>query len=102
MHAATLGPSGLVELANEEVRRAESLAERVDAVRGVAAPVHDRHHVREFVAHTDQPADPIAADLHEAGYAVHVVGEHEIQVCVTGATDRELDGFVDTLEEVAR
>ncbi len=102
MHAAALGPSGLVDLAGDEVRRAESLAERVDAVDGVEAPVHDRHHVREFVARTDRPARAVADDLREAGFAVHVVGDHELQCCVTGATDAELDGFVATLEEVAR
>jgi glycine dehydrogenase subunit 1 len=102
MHAAWLGPDGLVELANRNARRAAALADRVDDLVGVQAPLHDRHHLREFVAHTDQPAAAIADDLEGEGYAVHVVGEHELQVCVTGVTDAELDGFVDALAEVAR
>jgi len=89
MHAAALGPSGLVELANREVRRAEALAERVDDLDGVAAPVHDRHHAREFVARTERPAEALSEDLREAGYAVHVV-------------DEQLDDFVAALAEVAR
>ncbi|WP_267640251.1 aminomethyl-transferring glycine dehydrogenase subunit GcvPA [Haloarchaeobius amylolyticus] len=102
MHAAVLGPDGLADLANESVTRAEELASRVSDIVGVKAPVHDRHHFREFVAHTDQPAKAIAEDLEAEGFAVHVVGEHEIQVCVTGATDAQLDAFVETLAEVAR
>jgi len=102
MHAASLGPSGLVELAERDVVRAEGLAERVDALSGAVAPVHDRRHFREFVAHVDQPAPAIAADLEDLGYAVHVVDDHEIQLCVSGATDAEIDEFVELLPEVLR
>ncbi len=102
IHAAVLGPTGMVELARRDVTRAENLAGRVDDLVGTKAPVHDRHHLREFVAHVDQPAAAVADDLEERGFAVHVVGDHEIQVCVAGATDGELDAFVDTLEVVVR
>jgi glycine dehydrogenase subunit 1 len=101
IHAALLGPDGLVDLAEECVRLPRDLAARIDEVSGVQAPVHDRHHFREFQAHTDQPARPVAADLEERGYAVHVVGEHRIQVCVTDANAHAVDGFVDALAEVA-
>ncbi|WP_435364415.1 aminomethyl-transferring glycine dehydrogenase subunit GcvPA [Haloarchaeobius sp. DYHT-AS-18] len=102
MHAASLGPDGLADLAKESVTDAQELAGRISEIVGVKAPVHDRYHFREFVAHTDQPAKAIAGDLEDEGYAVHVVGEHEIQLCVTGATDSQLDGFVETFAEVAR
>jgi glycine dehydrogenase subunit 1 len=102
MHAAWLGADGLVDLAEDCVRLARETAARVDAVDGVTAPVHDRHHFREFVAHTDQPAPAVAADLEAAGYAVHVVGDHEIQICVTETNEDAVDGLVATLEEVAR
>ena len=102
MHATGLGADGLADLAKRDVARASDLADRVDAIRGVQAPVHDRHHVREFLAHTDQPAPAIRDDLVDSGFAVHVVGEHHLQICTTGATDDELDGFVDALAEVAR
>ncbi|MFC6718817.1 aminomethyl-transferring glycine dehydrogenase subunit GcvPA [Natrialbaceae archaeon GCM10025810] len=102
IHAASLGPSGLVDLAKRGVTRAEDLAERVDALTGVAAPVHDRRHFREFVAHVDQPATAIAEDLEDLGFAVHVVGEHEIQLCVAGVPDEALDRFVVALREVVR
>ncbi|GAB3674348.1 aminomethyl-transferring glycine dehydrogenase subunit GcvPA [Halopiger thermotolerans] len=102
IHAAALGPTGMVELANRGVRRAADLAERVDDLTGVTAPVHDRHHLREFVAHVDQPARAIAEDLERRGFAVHVVGDHEIQVCVAGVPDERLDAFVETLAEVVR
>ncbi|WP_049927227.1 aminomethyl-transferring glycine dehydrogenase subunit GcvPA [Halopiger goleimassiliensis] len=102
IHAASLGPEGMIDLANRGVTRARDLAERIDDLVGVQAPVHDRHHLREFVARVDQPAEAIADDLEERGFAVHVVGDHEIQVCVAGVPDERLDAFVAALEEVVR
>ncbi|NEU56123.1 aminomethyl-transferring glycine dehydrogenase subunit GcvPA [Halorussus sp. MSC15.2] len=101
IHAAYLGPDGLVELANDCVRLAADLAERLDAVSGLRAPVHDRHHFREFVAHTDQPANAVASDLEAEGFAVHAVGDHEVQVCITDANEHAADELVAAFEEVA-
>ena len=101
IHAASLGPSGLVNLAEDCVRDAQALAARLDEVSGVQAPVHDRHHFREFVAHTDQPAAAVAEDLESEGFAVHVVGEHELQVCVTDVNADRIDALVLAFEEVA-
>ncbi|QCC60318.1 aminomethyl-transferring glycine dehydrogenase subunit GcvPA [Natrinema thermotolerans] len=102
MHAAVLGPSGMVDLAERDVRRARDLAARLDEIVGVKAPVHDRHHLREFVARVDQPARAVADALEKRGFAVHVVGDHEIQVCVAGVPDERLDRFVEALEGVVR
>ncbi|ELZ09689.1 glycine dehydrogenase subunit 1 [Natrinema thermotolerans DSM 11552] len=102
MHAAVLGPSGMVDLAERDVRRARDLAAQLDEIVGVKAPVHDRHHLREFVARVDQPARAVADDLEKRGFAVHVVGDHEIQVCVAGVPDERLDRFVAALEGVIR
>ncbi|PCR90054.1 aminomethyl-transferring glycine dehydrogenase subunit GcvPA [Natrinema ejinorense] len=102
MHAAALGPSGMVDLAERDVRRARALAARLDDIVGVKAPVHDRYHLREFVAHVDQPARAVADDLVEFGFAVHVVGDHEIQVCIAGVSDERIDRFAAALEEVVR
>jgi glycine dehydrogenase subunit 1 len=102
MHAAWLGPDGLVNLAEDCVVRARDLAARLDDLGGVMAPVHDRHHFREFVARTDQPAAAVAADLEDAGYAVHVVGDHELQVCATETNEGTVDGFVAAFREAAR
>jgi glycine dehydrogenase subunit 1 len=101
IHAASLGPSGLVDLAEDCVRDAQALAAKLDEVSGVQAPVHDRHHFREFVAHTDQPAAAVAEDLESEGFAVHVVGEHELQVCVTDVNADRIDALVLAFEEVA-
>jgi len=101
IHAAYLGPGGLVDLANDCVRLADDLAARLDDVVGVRAPVHDRHHFREFVAHTDQPATAVADDLETEGFAVHAVGEHRVQVCVTDTNEHAADGLVAAFEEVA-
>jgi len=101
IHAALLGAEGLHDLAVDCVERARSVADRLDAVEGVQAPVDDRHHFREFVARTDQPAGAVAADLRERGIAVHALGEHEIQVCVTETNADATDRLVDAVGEVA-
>jgi glycine dehydrogenase subunit 1 len=102
IHAALLGPDGLVDLAEDCVRLADDLADRLDDISGVQAPVHDRHHFREFQAHTDQPAEAVVSDLASEGFAVHAVDEHRIQVCVTDANEPAIDGFVAAVAEVAR
>jgi glycine dehydrogenase subunit 1 len=101
IHAATLGPDGLVDLAEDCVTLARDLAARLDELSGLRAPVNDRHHFREFQARTDQPAAAVATDLESEGFAVHVVGEHRIQVCVTDANEPAVDRFVDAVSEVA-
>ena len=101
IHAASLGPDGLVDLAERCVRLAEETADRVDDIAGVQAPYHDRHHFREFLAHTAQPAPAVAADLAGRGYAVHAVDDHLLQIAVTETTADEVDGLVAALGEVA-
>jgi glycine dehydrogenase subunit 1 len=101
MHAASLGPDGLVDLATRCVELPREVAARLDQIRGVRAPVHDRHHFREFRARTDQPAPAIVDDLAEEGFLVHAVGEHELQVCVTETSENDVDDFVTAMEEVA-
>ncbi|MFC4357349.1 aminomethyl-transferring glycine dehydrogenase subunit GcvPA [Halobium salinum] len=100
MHANWLGADGLVDLAEECVRLPRELAGRLTDIDGVIAPHHDRHHFREFVAHVDQPAKAVAGDLETEGFAVHVVGEHLIQVCVTDANRGAVDEFVAAMKEV--
>lgn len=101
MHIASLGPSGLVDLATTCATLPTEVADRLDDIKGVKAPVHDRPHFREFVARTDQPAPAIATDLENEGYAVHAIGEHELQICVTETNADAVDGLVAAMEEVA-
>jgi glycine dehydrogenase subunit 1 len=101
IHAATLGPDGLLDRAKGSVRRASDLAARLDDISGIQAPVHDRHHFREVVARTDQPAQAIADDLREEGYAIHAIDDHLIQVAVTETNERAVDDLVGALQEVA-
>jgi glycine dehydrogenase subunit 1 len=84
------------------VVRARDAAARLDGLPGVQAPIHDRHHFREFVARVDQPASAVADALASEGYAVHVVGDHRIQVCVTETTQAHVDGLVAAMEEVVQ
>jgi glycine dehydrogenase subunit 1 len=101
MHAAYLGADGLADLAEECVRLPTELAADLDAIDGVRAPIDDRHHFREFVVGTDQPAPAVADDLEEEGFAVHVVGQHELQVCITDANAHAADDLVAAFAEVA-
>ena len=102
MHVAALGPDGLVEKAKRMVRLADEVARELNGITGVRAPVDDRHHFREFVARTDQPARAIADDLETKGFAVHAVGEHEVQVCVTETNEGSVDDLVAAFREVTR
>ncbi len=101
MHTALLGPSGLTELADQAIREPATLATKLDTIPGVSAPVHDRHHFREFVVETTRPADDIAAALLDRGFAVHVVGDHELQICVTETNAAHTDGLVTAMRAVA-
>ena len=99
MHLAWLGPDGLVDLGSQCVRAATSLADELNGIRGVKAPVHDRHHFREFAVRTDQPAPAIAGDIEANGCAVHVLDDHLLQVCVTDVNASQTDELVDAFEE---
>jgi len=101
MHAAYLGADGLVELAEQCVRLPQQLAAEIDDIVGLRAPVDDRHHFREFVVGTDQPAQAVADDLAEEGFAVHVIDTHELQVCITDANEHAAGDLVAAFEEVA-
>ena len=101
MHVAWLGPHGLVDLAKESVVRANEVAERLDAVNGVTAPVHDRHHFREVVARTDREASALKADLEAEGYAIHAIDDHLVQVCVTETNADQVGDLVAAVEAVA-
>ena len=100
IHAAWLGPEGLVDLAETCITAPARLAAELDALDGVNAPIHDRHHFREFVARVDQPAKAVAADLESEGFAVHVVDDHRLGICVTETTADRIDDLVAAVEEV--
>ncbi len=101
MHLTWLGAEGLVELARTCLEEAQGLAEALDAIPGVEAPIHEGHHFREFVVRTERTAPAVAEDLREVGFAVHVLDEHELQVAVTDLTAPHVDDFVDAFAEVA-
>ncbi|MEF8779893.1 MAG: aminomethyl-transferring glycine dehydrogenase subunit GcvPA [Haloferacaceae archaeon] len=100
MHAALLGPTGLLDLATDAVENAETLAGRIDDVPGFEAPVHDRHHFREFAVRSDRPATDVVEDLESAGFAIHAVDEHLLQVCVTETNEAAVDDLVAAFREV--
>jgi glycine dehydrogenase subunit 1 len=101
MHVASLGPDGLVDLANDCVTSVRELASELDAIDGVQAPVHDRHHFRECVVRTDGNAKEIAGELETHGFAVHAIDDHLLQVCTTETNAAERDGLLEAVEVVA-
>jgi len=100
MHAAYLGPEGLVDLAEDCVRDAASVAASLDALDGVEAPLDDRHHFREFAVGVDD-APGVAAGLEERGFAVHLLDDETLQVCVTDLNVDAADDLVAAFAEVA-
>ena len=102
IHAASLGSSGLVDLARTCLELPNELADRLDGIDGVQAPVHDRHHFREFVARTDQPAPAVVEDLESKGFAVHAIDDHLVQLCVTETNADRTDALVTAFREAAR
>ncbi|HET7323643.1 MAG TPA: aminomethyl-transferring glycine dehydrogenase subunit GcvPA [Halococcus sp.] len=101
MHAAWLGPDGVVNLAKDCVTRAHDLADRLDAINGLTAPAHDRHHFREFAVRTDRPAPEVKDDLENQGFAIHAIGDHLVQVCITETNTEQADELIEAFEVVA-
>ncbi|AOW79702.1 glycine dehydrogenase subunit 1 [Halodesulfurarchaeum formicicum] len=100
IHAASLGPDGLVDLAEQMVELPRDLAAQLDALPGIEAPIHDRHHFREFVARTEAPASEIVAALEDEGFAVQAVDDHELQFTVTETNEHAVDDLIAAVEEV--
>jgi glycine dehydrogenase subunit 1 len=98
IHAVLLGPGGLVDLAEDCVEYARSTAARIDEIPGATAPVHDRHHFREFAARVDRPA-AVRDALAGRGYAVHALDDG-IQVCVTEQNADAVGDLAAALAEV--
>ncbi len=101
MHIASLGPDGLVSLAEDCVRDATELAARVDALDGYQAPIYDQHHFREFVVRSDQPAEAVTEALETDGIAVHAIDDHLLQCCITETNRHAADQLIAALRRAA-
>ncbi|WP_423750934.1 aminomethyl-transferring glycine dehydrogenase subunit GcvPA [Salinirarus marinus] len=100
IHAAWLGPDGLVDLAEECVTGVADLCARLDELDGVSAPVYDGHHFREALVATDAPAADVADHLREEGFALRTVadgGDEYLAVCVTDTNRDRIDDLVDAV-----
>jgi len=100
MHVASLGPSGLVELAKDCARFPAELAPRLDAIPGITAPVSDGHHFREFRVRVERDARAVREELYAEGFAVHALNADELQVCVTETNADATDDLVAAFREV--
>lgn len=100
IHAVSLGPEGLVSLADQCAEFPEQLAEKIDSIEGVSAPVHDAYHFRDFKAELDSDAAEVASELSEKGFAVHDLDEQTIQISVTEQNQHMTTEFATALAEV--
>ncbi|MGQ4554604.1 aminomethyl-transferring glycine dehydrogenase subunit GcvPA [Halobellus sp. GM3] len=100
IHAAWLGPRGLIDLAEECVAGIDELCARVDELEGFSAPVYEGAHFREAAIGTDAPAAAIAERLREEGFALRTRrdGDEEyLLACVTDVNREAIDDLVDAL-----
>jgi len=102
IHATCLGPDGLVSLANRCTELPETLADEIDSIEGVTAPVHDGYHFREFKAKLDSDASEVASELSDKGFAVHNLDEQTIQISVTDQNQHMISEFATALTEVMK
>ncbi|WP_415487762.1 aminomethyl-transferring glycine dehydrogenase subunit GcvPA [Candidatus Hikarchaeum yamanae] len=100
IHAAYLGPHGLINLAKQCIELPLELSSKLDTIEGVYAPLHSRHYFREFVVRTDKMAMEVVQSLETKGYAVSAIGDHELLICVTDTNASHIDAFVDAFKEV--
>jgi glycine dehydrogenase subunit 1 len=66
-YVAVLGANGLRELAIDNIRRARSLAERIDPLEGFEAPAFPGAHFNEFVVRSEHSWDRVHRALLAAG-----------------------------------
>ena len=101
MHAAWLGPDGLVDLAETCVTGIAEACERIDALDGFEAPVYDGHHVREALVDCADPA-AVVDPCRDAGIALRTVADGDdeyLAVCVTDTNREQVDELVDALAD---
>ncbi|WP_338740433.1 aminomethyl-transferring glycine dehydrogenase subunit GcvPA [Haloplanus salilacus] len=99
IHAAWLGPDGLVDLAEECVTGIAEACERIDALDGFDAPVYDGHHFREALVDVDDPAG-VVDHCRQAGIALRTVEDgstERLAVCVTDTNREQVEELVDAL-----
>ncbi len=100
IHAAWLGPDGLLSLAEQCYREAEQLATEMNRIDGVSAPVYDCHHFREFQATFEPDARNVASSLRDRGFALHAIDSDRLQICVTDTNVHETDNLLQAITEV--
>lgn len=102
IHASSLGPGGLISLAEECHQLAETTASDLDDIDGISAPVRDGPHFREFRASVDGDAQALSDSLRERGLSVHAPSDDEIQVCVSDRNRHEIETLVAAVREVVQ
>ncbi len=67
VYLAWMGAGGLSELGSYLIRKPEEVAERMNSIQGLRAPLFDSHHFREFVAVSDDDPEVINRKLLKEG-----------------------------------
>ena len=99
IHAAYLGPHGLVDLAKQCIDLPLELSSKLNNIEGVQSPLYPRYHFREFVVGTEKKALDVVRSLETKGYAVSAINDHELLICITDTNSSHLNAFVDAFKE---
>jgi glycine dehydrogenase subunit 1 len=99
IHAAYLGPHGLVDLAKQCIDLPLELSSKLNNIEGVQSPLYSRYHFREFVVRTEKKALDVVRFLETKGYAVSAINDHELLICITDTNSSHLNAFVDAFKE---
>ena len=101
IHAAYLGPHGLVDLAKQCIDLPLELSSKLNDIEGVQSPLYPRYHFREFVVGTEKKAIDVVRSLETKGYAVSAINDHELLICITDTNASHINSFVDAFKEAA-
>ena len=99
IHAAYLGPYGLIDLAKKCIELPLELSTKLNNIEGVISPLNDRHHFREFVVRTTKKSQDISRSLESSGYAVSCINDQDLLICITDTNVSHMDSFIEAFQE---
>ncbi len=106
VYLAWMGAGGLSELGSYLIRKPEEVAERMNSIKGLRAPLFDSHHFREFVAVSDDDPEMINRKLLKEGITggfslkkSHPELGNAVLYCVTECcTDDDIERLIGVLQ----
>ena len=109
MYLSVMGPSGMREVANQNLQKAHYLAEGLSQIKGIKLRYENTPFFNEFVIDLDKDVIAVNAALKAKGYVgglrLNYYGGNDngMLICATEMNTREeIDGLLAALEEVMR